>query len=98
MIQDIEPSRLDNHYTPKTPREEDNVLLFDAGGKLLVRVQDGGIRFPAGREVPAGDTVYLFAVDDDLYFCALEPAGEALPGFEFRTVRELRDLGGGKEL
>jgi len=98
MIQDIEPSRLDNHYVPKAPRAGDNVLLFDAGGKLLVCVQDGGIRFPAGRDVPAGDTVYLFSVDDDLYFCALEPAGEALPGFEFRTVRELRDLGGGKEL
>ena len=98
MIQDIEPSRLDNHYTPKAPRAGDKVLLFDGGGRLMVRAEDGGIRFPAGRDVPAGDTVYLFSVDEDLYFCAVEPAGEVLPGYEFRTVRELRDLGGGKEL
>ena len=75
MIQDIEPSRLDNHYAPKAPRAGDHVLLFDGGGRLMVRAEDGGIRFPAGRDVPAGDTVYLFSVDDDLYFCALEPAG-----------------------
>ena len=70
MIQDIEPSRLDNHYTPKAPRAGDKVLLFDGGGRLMVRAEDGGIRFPAGRDVPAGDTVYLFSVDEDLYFCA----------------------------
>ena len=98
MIQDIEPSRLDNHYTPKAPRAGDKVLLFDGSGRLMVRAEDGVICFPAGRDVPGGDTVYLFSVDEDLYFCAPEPAGEALPGYEFRTVRELRDLGGGKEL
>ena len=97
MIQDIEPSRLDNHYTPKAPRAGDKVLLFDGSGRLMVRAEDGVICFPAGRDVPEGDTVYLFSVDEDLYFCAPEPAGEALPGYEFRTVRELRDLGGGKE-
>ena len=98
MIQDIDPSRLNNTFSPQDPRAEDNVLLFDRDGKLLVRIQDGGIRFTAGRDVPDSGTVYLFSVDEDLYFCAVEPAGEVLPGYEFRTVRELRDLGGGKEL
>ena len=37
-------------------------------------------------------------MDGEPYFCVPEPAGEALPGYAFRTVRELRDLGGGKEL
>ena len=84
MIQDIDPSRLNNTFSPQDPRAEDNVLLFDRDGKLLVRIQDGGIRFTAGRDVPDSGTVYLFSVP--------------LPGFEFRTVRELRDAGGGKEL
>ena len=98
MIQDIEPSRLDNTFTPRVPRAEDRVLLFDADGRLLVSVQDSGIRFTAGKDVPADGTVYLFSVDGDRYFCALAPAENALPGYEFRTVRELRDAGSGKEL
>ena len=98
MIQDIEPSRLDNTYKPGTPKEGDNVLLFDRDGRLLVSIQDGGIRFTTGDDVPAEDTVYLFSVDGDRYFSVLAPAEEALPGFEFRTVRELRDAGSGKEL
>ena len=98
MIQDIEPSRLDNAFRPGIPEEKDFVLLFDVDGRILVRTGDGKIRFTTGKEVPADGTVYLFSVDGDRYFCALTPAGTALPGFEFRTVRELRDAGSGKEL
>ena len=98
MIQDIEPSRLDNRFAPRPLRAEDNVLLFDSEGKLLVRISDGSIRFPTGRDVPAEGTVYLFSVDEVGCFCVLEPAETPLPGFESRTVRELRDVGSGKEL
>ena len=98
MIQDIEPSRLDNTFVPGFPRAEDYVLLFDNEGRMLTGIEDGGIRFTTGNDVPAENTVYLFSVDGDRYFCALAPAEEALPGFEFRTVRELRDAGSGKEL
>ena len=98
MIQDIEPSRLDNAFRPGIPEEKDFVLLFDVDGRILVRTGDGKIRFTTGKEVPADGTVYLFSVDGDRYFCALTPAGTALPGFEVRTVRELRDAGSGKEL
>ena len=34
MIQDIDPSRLNNTFSPQDPRAEDNVLLFDRDGKL----------------------------------------------------------------
>ena len=98
MIQDIEPSRLDNTFTPQVPRAEDNILLFDRDGRLLVSIQDGGIRFTTGNDVPAENTVYLFSIGGDKYFCALAPAENALPGFAFRSVRELRNAGGGKEL
>ena len=98
MIQDIDPSRLDNVYTPQNPCAEDNVLLFDGDGRLLVRIQGGGIRFTTGRDIQDGSAVYLFSVDAVRYFCILEPAEVPLPGFEFRTVRELRDAGSGKEL
>ena len=98
MIQDIEPSRLDNTFRLEAPNAGDNVLLFDGDGRMLVSIQDGGIRFTTGNDVPAKDTVYLFSVDGDRYFCALNPAEGTIPRFEFRTVRELRDAGSGKEL
>ena len=99
MIQDIDPSRLDNTFTPQAPRAEDNVLLFDKDGRLLVCLRDGEIGFTSGKDVPDGSTVYLFSVDGQRYFCMLAPAEEPLPGFEFRSVGELRDIaGGGKEL
>ena len=99
MIQDIDLSRLDNTFTPYAPRAEDSVLLFDKDGRLLVCLRDGEIRFTAGKDVPAGSAVYLFSVDEQRYFCVRAPAEDPLPGFEFRSVRELRDItGGGKEL
>ena len=48
MIQDIEPSRLDNAFRPGIPEEKDFVLLFDVDGRILVRTGDGKIRFTTG--------------------------------------------------
>lgn len=98
MIQDIAPDRLDNAYTPYPPRAEDRVLLFDEDGKLLVKVRDGSICFPAGREVPADGAVYLFSVSGRRYFLAPRVPDICLPGFEYKTIRDLRDTGRGKEL
>ena len=94
MIQDIEPSRLDNAFIPHVLRAGDSVLLFDKEGKILVSIRDGRIRFTTGNDVPADGTVYLFSVDGQRYFCVLAPAEEPLPGFEFRSVRDLRDIAG----
>ena len=98
MIQDIGPSRLDNAYMPQAPGPEDRVLRFDGGGKLLVSLREGRICFTRGRDVPAEGAVYLFSVDGEKYFCVTAPAEDAVPGFAFKSVRELRDAGGGKEL
>ena len=98
MIQDIEPYRLDNHFTPQMPRQKDSIMLFDSGGRLLVRPAGGGIGFPTGDDVPADGTVYLFSVGDTRYFSIPEPSDTTLPGFEYKTIRELRDAGEGKEL
>ena len=98
MIQDIAPSQLNNVYAPHTPETEDVVLLFDEGGRLYVLARDGCIRFPTGKEVPAARAVYLFSVDGVRFFLARQGMEICLPGFEYKTVRELRDIGRGKEL
>ena len=98
MIQDIGPARLDNTYKPRIPQEEDRILLFDGDGKLLARTEDGELRFTTGKDVPADGAVYLFSVDGTGYFLASQLPETCLPGFTYRTVRELRDTGEGKEL
>ena len=98
MIQDIWPKMLNNTYRPCTPRPEDPVLRFDGEGRICVRLQDGKIGFPACGELPSAGTVYLFSVDDVRYFLALREPETQLPGFEYKTIRELRDAGQGAEL
>ena len=98
MIQDIAPDRMENSFCIRAPEDGDPVLLFSGDGKLLVRARDGILSFTTGKDVPGRDAVYLFSVSGVPYFLAAGAAGGALPGFEFRTVRELRDLGRGKEL
>ena len=98
MIQDIAPDRLNNAFAFRQPRPEDIMLLFNDEGKLLVRVQDGRLCFTTGKEIPPDGAVYLFSLSDACYFLAPRTAVISLPGFEYRTIRELRDLGQGKEL
>lgn len=98
MIQDIDPYRLDNSFVPQAPRADDSVLLFDSDGRLLVRAENGKIRFTVRDELSADSTVYLFSIGTERFFLALQPMEARLPGFEYRTVRELRDTARGKEL
>ena len=98
MIQDIAPDRLDNAYANHIPRAEDHVLAFDEDGRLPVMIRDGRLCFTTGKEVSAAGAVYLFSVNKERYFLARDPADGPLPGYEYRTIRELRDLGQGKEL
>ncbi|MER1994658.1 MAG: NAD(+) diphosphatase [Eubacteriales bacterium] len=98
MIQDISPDRLDNTFAHRVSTAEDRILLFDSDGKLYVKALDGRICFTTGRDVAADGAVYLFSVNEERYFLASEETRTELPGFEYRTIRELRDIGKGKEL
>ena len=98
MIQDIAPDRLDNAYLPGNPQPEDTILLFDEEGRLYISARDEQLRFPTGKDVPGESAVYLFSVNKERYFLAPEKTGITLPGYEYRTIRELRDMGQGKEL
>ncbi|MCR5805612.1 MAG: NAD(+) diphosphatase [Oscillospiraceae bacterium] len=98
MIQDIYPSRLDNSFRNCTMNEDDFLLVFDHEGKLLTGEQDGNIRFTSGRDIESDAAVYLFSVDDSRYFLASDKSGCSVQGFEYRTIRELRDSYSGKEL
>ncbi len=98
MIQDIAPDRLDNSYKTCDPRPDDHILFFDDEGKLYVRIESGRILFPAAKETTAGSAVFLLSIGDAGWFLAPPESGTELPGFEYKTIRELRDAGQGAEL
>ena len=93
MIQDILPSRLHNHWQPRTPQPESYIMCF-RDGKLLASLKDGELRFPQFHE-SRRDAVYLFSVDDAAFFlCDADETGD----FQFYGMRELRDRCAGKYL
>ena len=98
MIQDISPDRLNNAFVSTLPEENDYALLFDNDGRLFVRILDGRISFTTGRDVSGGGAVYLFSVNDKRFFLSSGTADDPPSGFEYRTIRELRDLSQGTEL
>ena len=93
MIQDISPSRLNNSYQPLQPAAESFVMSFREG-KLLAAVRDGELCFPRYRN--EADAVYLFSVDAECFFLA--EITEVPDGFQYYTLRELRDCCAGKYL
>ena len=98
MIQDISPDRFNNAYIPAVPKENDYVLLFDDDGRLPVRIRDGRICFTTGRDVSAKETVYLFSVNQTPFFLSAGAGEIRTAGFEYRSIREMRDFSRGTEL
>ena len=97
MIQDISPSRLNNHFTDYPLQPEDTLLYFDDSGRLLASTKDGELAFPTGADHTGGDAVYLFSCDEMRFFLCFEKP-DAPAHFGSYTIRELRDQSGGKLL
>jgi len=98
VIQDISPDCLNNAFIPAVPNENDYILLFDDDGRLFVKIRDRRIFFATGRDVSVKETIYLFSVNHMPFFLSTGTEKVTLSGFEYRTVRELRDLSQGTEL
>ena len=96
MIQDIYPCRLDNSYKKLKLRSEDYLLRFDESGRILTKIDNGAVGFTYSCE--EAEDVYLFSVDDKRYFMGLGSDPVSEDGYQYRTVRELRDICSGKEL
>lgn len=98
MIQDIHPSILDNSFKNYDIADNDYLLCFNKEGGILTKIDNGKIIFTRSREISTIASYYLFSIDEQRYFFSFDRHGCKSEGFEYRTVRELRDLSGGKEL
>jgi len=111
MIQDIYPSRLKNEFLKCEIQDEDHLLIFDADGRISVSKKNGIMVFPSFKEVKNSikDTslkneldinkpIYLFALDDKRFFFAPSLSDHTSDNYDFKTIREIRDLFSGKEV
>ena len=98
MIQDIYPSKLDNQFVPCSMEKEDLLMIFDDDGRILVSVEEGRMRFPAGGEFKTRHVVYLFSLDNQKFFLLLDNQPSDTEGFRFLNIREVRDLCSGPEV
>ena len=94
MIQDIYPHKLDNHYYPARQAADGSFVMAFRHQEILVR--DG--EFPRVSELPEefrDRLIYLFALDEDLYFFLdAGDEGMILPeGYGFVNVRSFRRSG-----
>lgn len=97
MIQEIAPKHYDNAYHPRPPREQDHILFYD-GGRILVKKEDG-IRYPTFAESGAGESIYLFTIDEEGFYLGDRSLAEGLleKGYVFENISILR-RGGAKYL
>lgn len=86
MIQDIQPKRYHNEYTPRPIRETDVVFVFRDRQVLLQTEGNGSLSFPTGAEVQEVRLQYLFAIDDRAFFLGRE----LVAGYDFQPMRLLR--------
>lgn len=99
MIQDIYPSKLKNEYTPCEITDNDYLLYFNQEGKILLGKEGRRVVLPSGtgRDI-IDDIRYLFSIDDEKFFLALEETEDKQEGFDYYTLREVRDQFSGKEV
>ena len=98
MIQDIYPSRLRNEYKNINISDEDFILIFDKDGKVSVKDDNGEVRFHTGADFKGKEAVYLFSIDEQKYFLLREDLPDTEEGFEYYSIRDVRDKFSGKEV
>ena len=93
MIQDIGSSQLDKSFRKCKPGQRDSMLKFNREGKILVASHKDRLLFPSSADLHDDndvETVYLFAVDETLYFLQLSEKEIPVKGFEYQDLRYLR--------
>ncbi len=98
MIQDIFPSKLDNSFKNLSPDAEDSLILFDNEGRICLGGSGTEIMFPRCSELKSAASVYLFSLDEKRFFLSLNTDTIKNEGFDFYSIREVRDRFSGKEV
>ena len=102
MFHDIDPKKLDNHYTDLTPAANDYVFVFRGTGRkddlvLMKKTADNVISFPTAGELWAANPGcewtlrYFFSIDDERFFYLEYDEPAVLPeGYTWEILRSVR--------
>lgn len=93
MIQDISPKTLDNLYRPEAVPDPYSAVICFHDGKILMRETEGNeISFPSFGDFPYRDKefIYLFRIDEEMYFFCDCSEELALEGFSYREPNIFR--------
>ncbi len=98
MIQDIFPSKLYNEYKNVEMRREDNLLIFDKEGRILLGKDNEKMYFLKEEDYNAKEAVYLFSLDEKRFFLLRGITEFTKDGFDYYSVRDVRDCFEGPEV
>lgn len=95
MIQDIFPHVLNNQYHPETVPAGEDFIIHAVDSALLVRLNSQTV-FPRRKEFPdfPEAPVYLFRLDGENYYLLRSREMNALPGYAYVGLREIREHNG----
>lgn len=92
MIQDIYPHKYSLEYAVCVPNKEDTIIIFEENQVLLNREHTYPSREELGEAGNAGNYQFLFAIDGQKFFLAMDGLAEAMENLEAYPVRSIRNL------
>ena len=91
MIHEIQPHKLNNVFVAGRKPAAGDIVICVKEDSLMVSELEGNVKFPTWQELPETlDYQYLFSLDKQGVFYLLQEGREPLPGFTYKTLREIR--------
>ena len=91
MIHEIQPHKLNNVFVAGRKPAAGDIVICVKEDSLMVSELEGNVKFPTWQELPETlDYQYLFSLDEQGVFYLLQEGREPLPGFTYKTLREIR--------
>ena len=91
MIHEIQPHKLNNVFVTGRKPAAGDIVICVKEDSLMVSELEGNVKFPTWQDLPATlDYQYLFSLDKQGVFYLLQEGREPLPGFTYKTLREIR--------
>ena len=91
MIHEIQPHKLNNVFVTGRKPAAGDIVICVKEDSLMVSELEGNVKFPTWQELPETlDYQYLFSLDTQGVFYLLQEGREPLPGFTYKTLREIR--------
>ena len=91
MIHEIQPYKLNNVFVTGRKPAAGDIVICVKEDSLMVSELEGNVKFPTWQDLPATlDYQYLFSLDKQGVFYLLQEGREPLPGFTYKTLREIR--------